>query len=179
MFNNNNNNGNNSQNIWDQMALFNQLTLRNILNGRNDLGTPELRAAVASMNEEQKDNALVFLECNTEELAGLPDGRGMQAVANVRTLLDYLPTIEPNAGGNPARVAHESVDGVASSLLPKFEKFSRQVKDGFKFIEEFKMKSVGMTELKQMATFIALGGIATALWFERESFKCWGIWKTP
>ena len=74
MFNNNSNNGNNSQNIWDQMALFNQYTLRNILNGRNDLRTPELRAAVASMNEEQKDNALIFLKCNTEELAGLPDG---------------------------------------------------------------------------------------------------------
>ena len=74
MFNNNNNNGNNSQNIWDQMALFNQLTLLNILNGRNDLGTLELRAAVASMSEKQKDDALVFLECNTEELAGLPNG---------------------------------------------------------------------------------------------------------
>ena len=75
MFNANmNNNSNNSQNIWDQMALFNQNTLRNILNWRNDLRTPELRAAVASMNEEQKDNALVFLECNMEELAGLPDG---------------------------------------------------------------------------------------------------------
>ena len=35
------------------------------------------------------------------------------------------------------------------------------------------MKSVGMTEPKQMATFIALGGIATALWFERESFSSW------
>ena len=93
MFNNTNNNGNNSQNIWDQMALFNQLTLRNIFNGRNDLGTPELRAAVASMSEEQKDDALVFLECNTEELAGLPNGQGMQAVANFHTLLDYLPTI--------------------------------------------------------------------------------------
>ena len=91
MFDNTNNNGNNSQNIWDQMALFNQLTLRNILNKRNDLGTPELRAAVASMSEEQKDDALVFLECNTEELAGLPNGWGMQAVVNVRTLLDYLP----------------------------------------------------------------------------------------
>ena len=43
------------------------------------------------MTDEQKDGALVFLECNTEELAGLPDGRGMQAVANVRTLLVYLP----------------------------------------------------------------------------------------
>ena len=77
MFNNNSNKGNNSQNIWDQMALFNQYTLRNILNGRNDLGTPELRAAVASMSEEQKDNALVFLECNMKELAGLPNGWGM------------------------------------------------------------------------------------------------------
>ena len=35
------------------------------------------------------------------------------------------------------------------------------------------MKSVGMTEPKQMATFIVLGGIATALWFERESFSSW------
>ena len=35
------------------------------------------------------------------------------------------------------------------------------------------MKSVGMTEPKRMATFVALGGIATALWFERESFSSW------
>ena len=73
----NNNNGIPSQNVWDQMALFNQLTLCNILNRRNDLGTPELRAAIASMSEEQKDNVLVFLECNTEELAGLPNGHGV------------------------------------------------------------------------------------------------------
>ena len=93
MFNTNtNNNGNCAQNIWDQMALFNQLTLRNILNGRSDLGTPELRAAVAAMTDEQRDNALVFLECSTEELVGLPDGCGIQAVANVCNLLDYLPT---------------------------------------------------------------------------------------
>ena len=78
MFNvNNANNSTPSQNVWDQMELFNQLTLRNILNRQNDLGTPELRAAVASMSEEQKDNVLVFLECNTEELAGLPNGRGI------------------------------------------------------------------------------------------------------
>ena len=35
------------------------------------------------------------------------------------------------------------------------------------------MKSIGMTEPKQMATFIALSGIATASWFERESFVSW------
>ena len=74
-----------------------------------------------------------------------------------------LPTFEPNTGGNPVRVASKPADGVASNHLPKFENFSGKVKDGFKFIEEFKMKSMGMTEPKQMATFIALGGIATAL----------------
>ena len=62
MFNTNNGiNGNASQNIWNQMALFNQLTLCNILNGRNNLGTPELRAALAAMLDEQRDNTLVFL----------------------------------------------------------------------------------------------------------------------
>ena len=106
-------------------------------------------------------------------MAGLPDGCGIQAVANVHNLFDYLPIINSNTGGNPVRVAHKSADGAASSLLPKFEIFLGQVKDGFKFIEEFKMKSMGMTEPKQMATFIVLGGIATALWFERESFSSW------
>ena len=53
MFNtNNNNNSNCAHSIWDQMALFNQLTLRNILNCRNNLGNPELRAAVAAMKDE-------------------------------------------------------------------------------------------------------------------------------
>ena len=80
------------------MVLFNQLTLHNILNKGNNLGTLDLRAAVASMSEEQKDDTLVFLERNTEELAGLPNSWGMQAVANVCTLLDYFPTIESNAG---------------------------------------------------------------------------------
>ena len=32
------------------------------------------------------------------------------------------------------------------------------------------MKSVGMTEPNQMATFIALGGITTASWFRKENF---------
>ena len=43
------------------MALFNQMNLCNILNERNNLGTPELRAAVASMSDEQKYGALVSL----------------------------------------------------------------------------------------------------------------------
>ena len=35
------------------------------------------------------------------------------------------------------------------------------------------MKSVGMTEPKHLASFIALGVIATALWFQGESFSSW------
>ena len=53
---------------------FNQLTLRNILNGQEDLGTSKLRATVAALTSEQRDDAICFLECSTEELTGLPDG---------------------------------------------------------------------------------------------------------
>ena len=41
------------------------------------------------------------------------------------------------------------------------------------------MKSVGMTDPKQVATFIALGGIATALWFEGRDYPCGQRKKTP
>lgn len=67
MFNiNNSYNGIASQNVWNQIRLFNQLTIQNILNGQNDLEMPELKAAIASMKEKQKDNVFVFLECNME-----------------------------------------------------------------------------------------------------------------
>ena len=69
-----------------KMALFNQLTHCNNLNGRNNFGTPELGAAMAAMLDEQRDNALVFLECNTEELSGLPDGCGIQAVIKCKEI---------------------------------------------------------------------------------------------
>ena len=42
--------------------------------------------------------------------------------------------LSPTRGGNPVRVAHKSVDRVATRLLPKFEIFLGQVKDGFKII---------------------------------------------
>ena len=35
------------------------------------------------------------------------------------------------------------------------------------------MKSVGMNEPKRIATFIALGEIASTTGFERESFSLW------
>ena len=76
------------------------------------MGTPELRATVAAMSDEKRGDAIVFSECKTEELAGLPDGCGFQAVVNVRKLLNYLPTIEPNMGGNPGWIIPKSTDGV-------------------------------------------------------------------
>ena len=53
-------------NIWDSMVLFNQVTLRNILEDQDDLSTPEVRKAVAKLNEEQKADTLLFLNNNIE-----------------------------------------------------------------------------------------------------------------
>ena len=148
MFNvNNDKNGITSQNIWDQTALFNQLFLCNILNRRNDLGTPELRVAVAFMSKEQKDNVLVFLECNTR-VSWVAKCCGVQSFENTCTLLDYLPTLGPSVGANSARIDHRFTNKVASSLLPKFKNYLGQSKDDFMLIEESKMKFEGTTEPK-------------------------------
>ena len=80
------------------MVLFNQLTLCDILSRREELGTLKLRAAVAALTSEQRDNTTCFLKCSTEELAGLPDGQGIQAMIIVHTFLDYLSIIEPDTG---------------------------------------------------------------------------------
>ena len=119
IFSNTMNNSNARQNIWDQTALFIQLALCKILKKRYELGTPELRAAMATMLDEKRDDAFVFLECNADELSVLLNGCGIQSIANVRNLLECLPIIEPNIVGNSVRVTHKSVDRVASSLLPK------------------------------------------------------------
>ena len=62
-------------NIWDSIFLFNQVTLRNILEGQDDQSTPEVRMAMAALNEEQKADTLLFLNNNIEELAILHSGR--------------------------------------------------------------------------------------------------------
>ena len=48
---------------------------------------------MVTFTNEQQDDAVCFLMHETEELAGLPDVQAIQAVANVFTLLDYLPTV--------------------------------------------------------------------------------------
>ena len=84
---------NQPKNIWDTMVLFNQLTLKNILNGRDDFGTPEMCIGVAALAEEQKADALLFLNNNIEVLAALPSGQSSLAVELVKGLLDGMPTI--------------------------------------------------------------------------------------
>ena len=115
------------------------------------------------MTEEQKDDTLILIERNTENLAGHPDGQVMQAIANVWPLLDYLSTTEPNAGVYQMRVTQKFCGQNSVQFTSQIENFLGHFKDGFKFIDEFKMKSMGMTEPKKMATFIALSGIASAL----------------
>ena len=94
-------------------------------------------------------------------------------MVNLCTLMECLPIIEPNTGANPIRVAHKFVDRVSPSLLPKIELFLGQVKAGFRFIEEFIMKSVGMTELKRMAASIAIKELQLLYNLEKESSSLW------
>ena len=87
---------------------------------------------MAALKNEQQDDTVCFLMHETEELSGLPDGQGIQAVANAFTLLDYLLTIEPNTGGGPCdRATHKSASRVASYMLLKCENFLGQAKDSF------------------------------------------------
>ena len=85
------------------------------------MGTPELKATMTTIKDEQRDNALVYLEFRTDELAELPDGCRIQAVVIVRNLLDYFPTIEPNMGGSPVRVIPKSADRVESKFCPNLK----------------------------------------------------------
>ena len=74
---NNSINGNASQNIGTKWPYSTNLLSINILNGRNDLVTPEVRTAMVSMLDDKQDDGIVILECNNEELAGLPDCCGI------------------------------------------------------------------------------------------------------
>ena len=51
--------------------------------------------------------------------------------------------------------------------------FMGQVKEGFKFIEKLKIKSVWLRKDKKMAIFMVLGGIATSSWNECKDFESW------
>ena len=87
-------------NVWDQMVVFNQLTLHKIFFRKEYLGTPIMRAVIATLTSEQRDNTIFFLDCSIEELAGLNDGQCTQAMVYVHNFLDFLPTVDPNTGGS-------------------------------------------------------------------------------
>ena len=93
------NNGNASQNIWDQMSLFNQLTFCNILNYRNNLGTPELRAAMASMFYEQRDDTIVFLKCRQRSWMAFPMVLEFKPLQMCLTYWTAFQKLSPMQGG--------------------------------------------------------------------------------
>ena len=80
-------------NILNSMVSFNQNTLRNILEGWDDLSTPEVCKAVGKLIEDQKTDALLFFNNNIEELAVLPAGQGSLAVKLLKQLLDKMPIV--------------------------------------------------------------------------------------
>ena len=154
------------------MVLFNQLNPKYILNGWNKLENLEVHMAEAALAEEQKVDALVLMNSNMEELDALPLGLGSLAVELVEELLNQTPILEPNVGVafNSRNTSNPAMERESSMLPESSIKLTlSQIK--LKFIEEFKIKSVGYVKVKQMATFIALISIAVALWFERKSFN--------
>ena len=84
---------NQPKNIWDIMNLLNMLTLRNIINGQDDLMTLEMCMAVVALAEEQKADTLLFLNNLIEALAALLSGWGSLAVELVKRLLDSMPAL--------------------------------------------------------------------------------------
>ena len=79
-------------------GLIQSVVPKKIHNGWDDLGTPEVRMAVAALAEEQKVDALLFFNNNIEALAALPSGPGSLAVELAKDLLDCMFTFEPNTG---------------------------------------------------------------------------------
>lgn len=64
---------NSRTNVYDEMVLFNQWTLRNILNRCEDLGSVKPRAAVATLTKSIRMTQSVSY-AQDWGLAGLPDG---------------------------------------------------------------------------------------------------------
>lgn len=55
------------------MALVNQLTMYNILNKQENLGTPQLKARMSAITSEQMEYTACFLKFDTKGLACLPN----------------------------------------------------------------------------------------------------------
>ena len=115
----------------------------------------------------------MFLNSNFEALVALLLGWGSLAIELVKGMLDGMPTFKLNTGAfsNFSNTGVPAMEGLPACYLDL--KFLGLVKCGFKFIEELEKKSVGMGEAKKMATFMLLGGIATASWYEHKDFKAW------
>ena len=97
------------------------------------------------------------------------------AIFQWNTLLNMMSTIEPNMGQIP--IPSQSSSGIGgrseSNLMPKMEYFLGNHKDGFGFIETFKVQTASMEEDQRICCFGALCGHEAMGWFNAQNFTSW------
>ena len=86
-----------------------------------------------------------------------------------------MSTIEPNMG--KILIPSQSSSGIGgcseSNLMPKMKYFLGNHKDGFGFIETFKVQTASMEEEQSILCFGALCGHEAMGWFNAKNFTSW------
>ena len=62
---------------------------------------------------------------------------------------------------------------VEASLLPKPKMFSGKISEGYRFIENFKLRTDNMDETTRVASFKALCGSEVISWLTSQDFASW------
>ena len=62
---------------------------------------------------------------------------------------------------------------LSNALLPKMERFSGDPKDGYRFLENFKLVSQGMDDTTRIKFFPALCSAENVNWFKNKSDLSW------
>lgn len=162
--------------VSETSKVLKQLIVLRALKGETQVGSDKLQRTIASMEEVLKNNCIMFLEGQAVQLAGLPIGEAQLAMDRVAELISDISTLEPNAGANQSsslQIETSSHGDVDVSLVPKLSNFSGRVEDGFRFLEDFKIKTHNMREVSRIATFKALCGVNVVSWFKSRNFESW------
>ena len=117
--------------------------------------TPDFIRLKGKMTPAAIETVVRYMEQNTEKLryvsvTGLADAvRWVDRLLGAFTITTFLQ-LSPTWGVIQLGLLTNLWTKQRPIYFPNLNFFLGQVKDGFKFIEEFKMKSVEMTEPKQM-----------------------------
>ena len=79
--------------VYLELALFKQALVRKALRGNLNLGSEIFQEIMKDLSEENRSDCLLFLEHMHEDLAELPEDRGMMAVNTVTKLINCISTI--------------------------------------------------------------------------------------